>query len=333
MLPERTELLKTTVIYHSADYDGIFCREIAKKFLGTDNVQYIGWNFGDYPIFTDIPPLGDIYFLDLPVDAPMSFCFDKPETVIERFGDIHGIKEFNRRLTWIDHHKTAIDSHPAEIVGYRIDGVAACRLAWQWFSAMGTGCYGLDMMPPELPDKADYVDRLVTEPLAVRLAGEYDVAGPSANEEALNFQFGLRSTEIAGDEEQLLTIGEFGDKLVAEISERGTIIRAYLERIEKFAAQNAFKVVLDGLTFLATNGHRANCKAFSERAAELGCDGLMGFCFDGKEWAVSLYHAKHRTDLDLSQIAKKHGGGGHRGACGFTCAALPWLGAMIRSEP
>lgn len=40
----------TTVIYHSADFDGIFCREIARKFIGNEDVNYIGWNFGDAPI-------------------------------------------------------------------------------------------------------------------------------------------------------------------------------------------------------------------------------------------------------------------------------------------
>jgi len=36
-------------------------------------------------------------------------------------------------LVWIDHHKSAIEKYGATTPGYRIDGVAACRLAWQWF--------------------------------------------------------------------------------------------------------------------------------------------------------------------------------------------------------
>ena len=52
----------------------------------------------------------------------------------------------------------------------------------------------------------------------------------------------------------------------------------------------------------------------------------MGFNYDGKGWNFSLYHAKHRTDLDLSAIAVKYGGGGHRGACGFRSKNLPFIG-------
>jgi len=28
--------MKNTVIYHSADFDGLFCREVARKFLPAD---------------------------------------------------------------------------------------------------------------------------------------------------------------------------------------------------------------------------------------------------------------------------------------------------------
>ena len=60
---------------------------------------------------------------------------------------------------------------------------------------------------------------------------------------------------------------------------------------------------------------------------ETGHDALCGFYFNGKKWTVSLYHAKHRTDLDLSKIAVKYGGGGHRGACGFTTEIFPFTTA------
>lgn len=111
--------MKTTVIYHSADYDGIFCREIARKFL--PDADFIGWNFGDPPVSI---PVYDrhIYVLDLPVDRVFGKTF-VPASTVEWPG-----------LVWIDHHKTSIETHPKDIPGYRIDGVAACRLAWQWFT-------------------------------------------------------------------------------------------------------------------------------------------------------------------------------------------------------
>ena len=64
---------------------------------------------------------------------------------------------------------------------------------------------------------------------------------------------------------------------------------------------------------------------FASRDIEAtGHDALLGFCWMGSQWLVSLYHAKHKTDLDLSKIAAKHGGGGDKGACVFTCKTLPF---------
>lgn len=37
--------MKTTVIYHRTDFDGLFCREIARKFLS--EAKLTGWDYGD----------------------------------------------------------------------------------------------------------------------------------------------------------------------------------------------------------------------------------------------------------------------------------------------
>ena len=40
-------------------------------------------------------------------------------------------------------------------------------------------------------------------------------------------------------------------------------------------------------------------------------------------------HVHGGVEVDTSEIAKKYGGGGHKGASGFNCDILPWL---IRKE-
>jgi hypothetical protein len=54
-------------------------------------------------------------------------------------------------------------------------------------------------------------------------------------------------------------------------------------------------------------------------------DACLGFNWTGKNWRASLYHAPGKEHHDLSLIAVKHGGGGHRGACGFVADKLPFL--------
>lgn len=321
-----------TVIYHSADYDGIFCREIARHFLGDEDVNYIGWNFGDAKI--PFPDGGDVYILDLSPDCIRAENGDRALDLA------HSI--------WIDHHKSSIEKHLAAIPGYRIDGVAACRLSWQWFSLHNSATRSLG--ENNLPDKPAFVDRKVSEPLAVRIAGEYDI-WDKRDPRAEIFQFGLRSRELVEFDwanmfsmtkatieeiEQLIAVG-YRDILepdgsnvpavVCGLLKDGAVLQRYQQKQDAdLVTYKSYRITWEGLDFIVLNTGRFNSLTFAALdKPETGHDALLGYMFNGKVWTVSLYHAKHRTDLDLSAIAVKYGGGGHRGACGFTCDKLPFL--------
>lgn len=298
---------KITVIHHSADFDGIFCSQIARKFL--PEAELIGWDFKDPKL--PFPSEGDVYVLDLSPD-----CFES-------------VPKHQERLIWIDHHKSAIEKWPATIPGYRIDGVAACRLAWQWFHEPHING------KVEAITKDDFINRIVDEPLAVRLAGEYDI-WDKRDERAEVFQFGLRSRELFEEDwKWLLTPheeahGEFElgkvNVTIGTLLREGRLLQTYQQRNDASMMHRSFLVGFGGLKFLALNSTRANSLTFASKdVPETGHDALMMFWFDGKMFNVSLYHAKHRTDLDLSDIVVEYGGGGHRGACGFRTEKLPFL--------
>lgn len=280
-----------TVIHHSADYDGIFCREIARHFLGYKDVNYIGWNFGD----PKIPmPQGDVFILDLSPD-----CIENPAL------DPNGV-------IWIDHHKSSIEKYAGHhINGYRIDGVAACRLTWQWFKFNGE----------PTSTKQHFVGRIVDEPLAVRLAGEYDI-WDKRDSRADTFQYGLRIENDGAIQTMLVD-----DVRTEETVNRGVSAQLYAQKVDAdLVTHRSYRLGWEGLNFIVLNTGRFNSLTFAALDnPETGHDALLGYMFNGKCWTVSLYHAKHRTDLDLSLIAVKHGGGGHRGACGFTCNKLPFM--------
>lgn len=316
--------MKTTVLYHSADYDGIFCREIARKFL--PDAELIGWDFTDKPL--DIPDCDTLYVLDLPLDRPFGFKWDR---------EIHSERFFKGSVVWIDHHKSSIDFLPGTIPGYRIDGVAACRLAWQWFTMVdgntdyGYAGHGCPSIRPAgvLPMIQDYKSREVNEPLAVRLAGEYDVWDHRGDGD-VEFQFGLDAQdEILWDMILDDRDGEFRqDNIrmeIARILDDGrAALHCYAKRDADILRTRSFLVDFEGLKFLALNTARCNSNTFAARdVPETGHDALMGFFYNGSKWTVSLYHAAHRKDIDLSAIAVKHGGGGHKGACGFTTNKFP----------
>jgi hypothetical protein len=288
---------KTIVIYHNADFDGIFCREIARKFL--PEAELIGWNYGDPT--PEVPLDCTLYILDLSVPDLMN----------------------HPRLIWIDHHKTAIDKYPATIPGYRIDGVGACRLAWQWFTH---DHYDFAVQCTGLPGKEAFVDRKVTEPLSVRLAGEYDIwdkRDPNAD----LFQHGLRAQEITPQlwAELFWTTGAAA-WLVNEMLKRGQAI-AYVktEENKSIIGNNGFTIRWEGLCLLACNASKYNSDLFTA-GIQPEHEGLLGFCLRANgRWSVSLYGVPGKPDVDLSAIASKYGGGGHKQACGFACDVLPFI--------
>lgn len=292
----------TTVIYHSADYDGIFCREIAKKFL--PDTELIGWNFGDALI--PFPKDGAVYILDLSPDCLMAQVPDPPNT------------DNLSRMVWIDHHKTSIEKWSSSIPGYRVDGVAACRLAWQWFN------FPRINGRIEALTKEDFINRKVDEPLAVRLAGEYDI-WDKRDHRAETFQYALRCSNQPDESFQSL-LETNADSLIEEMLKLGEAAQHYAQRTDaSICKHRTWLMEWEGLKFLCVNSARFNSLFFASKdLPATGHDALLGFCYDGKCWTISLYHAKHRTDLDLSEIAKRYGGGGHRGACGFTSQSLPF---------
>lgn len=304
--------MSLVVIYHRADFDGLFCCEIARKAIGP-SATYIGWDYGD-PL-PQIPAESGVFMLDISVDGMM----DYPD------------------LVWIDHHRSAIEKYDSRIPGYRIDGVAACRLAWQWF-------FGAHKS-----SKLDFIERLVSEPIAVRLAGEYDI-WDKRDPRAELFQHGLRSCDLALLWPQLLSIEnpniaeiermvDVGVSTEGLIEPDGTVAPAIVHALLhagkgiQYAKSNenasvikayGFDVQFEGLSFLACNHARFNSHLFTA-GLKPEHDGCLGFNYDGRRgWRISLYGVPGKPDVDLAAIAVKYGGGGHKQACGFKIGTLPF---------
>lgn len=327
------------IIYHDADFDGILsnevCRHWLKKLHPGAEIHSYGWDYGrpTPQVIAENDELCDawvnydtIYIVDLSVDELMA----RPE--------------LRDKIVWIDHHKSAIekwdatpsdaDPCPDKFIGYRIDGVAACRLCWQWF-ASPTGPHGDPRTHPVdeyLPQKQDFIDRKVNEPELIRLAGEYDI-WDHRDPDAKSLQFGLRALSPE-DFEALINAqfnndgSEFGRGmafiLLRKAIVNGAGIKAYTDKVNaEYANQFAYPVDFEGLTFCALNGSGRNSDAVQPAATVH--DALLSWRLTPTGVAISLYHALGHEHQDLSVIAKKYGGGGHRGACGFRCTMEQFL--------
>lgn len=216
-------------------------------------------------------------------------------------------------------------SNKYKFKGYRIDGVAACRLAWQWFWNEG----GKSTMG-RLPEKSQFVNREVAEPWSVRLVGECDI-WDKRDPNAELFQHGLRARQ-SFDWELMLTVQGRSEHFKAEdyidsILKDGKIIEGVRNReYREVIISQGFDLNWEGYKFLACNSHELDIRSqLFEAGIKPHHDGLIGFTFNGKDWSVSLYGVPGKPDIDLSKISVKYGGGGHKQACGFRISALPWL--------
>lgn len=295
---------QTTVIYHRADYDGLFSAAVCAKFL-PDGTEFIGWDYGD-PLIEF--PEGVVYIVDLSPDC----LVDLPEVDV-------------KRLIWIDHHKSSIEKWNAInewIIGYRIDGVAACRLCWQWFKKQERGSEDIfcgNMPITSFPKLEEYNERRVEEPLALTLAGEYDVWDLS-DRRSLPLQFGLTASGAQSFRDLAVLLERGGDSQTEELCVQGDTALAWQQAFAgQVMRERSYRRDWEGLRFAVIgSAHTRNSMWFPQAELEKEVQALMCWRYDGEKVMFSLYHAPGHEQHDLSVIAAKYGGGGHRGACGFT---------------
>lgn len=296
-----------TIIYHSADYDGIFSGQAVNAWLGhqasmegrTERApKLIGWDYGQ-PV-PNVDPESKIFMVDIAI----------PELLVPA----------NRhRIVWIDHHKTSMDTYGEGWPGVRIEGVAACRLVWAWFLS--------NERRERLPTKQDFIDRTVDEPKLLRLAGEYDV-WDHRNPEALTLQYGLRAQPWFSPLIYLqICVKKLEKELnreVADLFDAGRAAESYAKEINKTLAKAAYRMDLWSYKFLVLNATSGNSTLYNSVVTDKD-EGLLLWGYNGTDVKVSLYAGPAGKDIDFSQIAKRYGGGGHRGACGFRVSLETWF--------
>jgi len=203
-----------------------------------------------------------------------------------------------RQLVWIDHHKTSLEQFSpamAEVPGEREDGTAACVLTWRTFF-------------PGSP-----------VPRAVQLIGDRDVWRMQfADTRAFSEGLYQQNLNPANDELWRPLLDDDQDR-VKELTERGRLLyEARLTGIAASVARHGFETVFEGHRTLAIN-HRGSGD-MGEYIRQAGY--AVAYCYAetvraGRlQTVVTLYS----DEVDVSEIARKYGGGGHRGAAGFQIA-------------
>ncbi len=278
--------------YHSADLDGHCSGAIVRLWAG-DGCEMWPIDYGQEFPWDKITKGERVYMVDFHL---------QPFEDMVRLDDMCD-------FVWIDHHKSALEEYYRNwacklyIVGARERGIGACALTW-------THLFPARPMPT-----------------AVLRIAEYDVWS-HCHPDTLPFQYGARlhETDPAGEEglkfwDDLLHISlesRTTEPLFTyrSVLDEGKIALLYQQQLNAKYCKNAFEIDFEGHRCLALNVPFGNSMTFDTFKGLEQYDIMMPFYLrgDGK-WVVSLF--TQREDIDLSEIAKGKGGGGHKKAAGF----------------
>ena len=109
------------------------------------------------------------------------------------------------------------------------------------------------------------------------------------------------------------------DSAVDSAQERGAYILAYSKTVISKIAKQASQRKVDGKQVLVVNSSHW----MSEIGAALSprCDFAVIWYYDHETCQVKVSLRAHHEDADVSEVAKRFGGGGHRKAAGFSLPA------------
>jgi len=209
--------------------------------------------------------------------------------------ELLAISKRTSNIFWFDHHKsTAEQKYPEIPTMHRSFNLTKCgaMLVWDY-------CF---------PEKS--------YPLSLKLIDDYDrwiFALEGTNE----FRFGLETIEHDPDSNiwnELLN----SDEEVKNIMLMGNTVINYRDKMTSgLRDMYGFIGELDGTKAYCLNFYGIGSHAFGNKIKEY--DLCIGFIFDGEKWTIGLYSEK----IDVSEIAKEYGGGGHTGAAGFVSNEYP----------
>ena len=214
-----------------------------------------------------------------------------------------------KNVIWIDHHKTAIDKYKDfefDILGIRADGTAACMLTYLYFQHL---------------NKSWKMDQDAV-PMSIQLIADWDVWKFEFGDDTRYFMVAFNSYDFhpkSTNWNWLTATADDNDGVEPYLAfiEDGKTMRIFRDGWARDYMSLGFEVEFEGYRCFALNLGRCNSEYFKS-VKEKQYDILMAFVFDGSQYSVSLYS----TEVDVSEIAKKYGGGGHKKASGFQCKEL-----------
>lgn len=290
----KLKIMEKIIICYHDDMDGITSAAILFDYLTRDDntvIEMYPMSYGQEFIWDKIC-LNDTVFM-------VDFC-------LQPFTDMVKLNSLCK-LIWIDHHISAIkeyEKYKIDIAGFRTIEKAGCQAVWEYL-------YGIE-----------------DEPVMITLIGAADIHKKDTkynwDTQVLPFHYGVRKYNLPNDKEFLYLLGKSTDveNAVQDLIDEGTIkLNEIRESHKRDCERMAFETTLDGLKCIAIN-KLTSSMVFDSIWDNTKYDAMLVFAFQKNYWTCSLYTDK--PEIDLSVIAKAHGGGGHRSAAGFQFTEFPF---------
>lgn len=271
-------------VFYHNDLDGRCSAAILRRYLRNS-----GFNEAYYEMdYNKEFPMGEI------IENETIYILDFS---LQKEGEFEELKKRTSHIVWIDHHKSAVERfEKLNLYGERSIEEAACTLTWKYF-----------------------FDSKI--PLGVWFAGDFDTWKFEGGETTWNFHYGMSCEDTHVENDILWDEILSNNKIIVDsIINNGKLIKISKEiSYKEEMTAKAFVSNFEGYKLICCNtGKGSNRFASIDEPYDI----LSPFSFDGKTWTVSLYSTD--PNIDVSEIAKKYSGGGHKGAAGFQCEEIPY---------
>ena len=274
------------VFYHN-DLDGRCAGAIVAYFTG--NYEPSDYFEVDYVMDLSVVPVADreiVYFVD----------YSFKENTIDF---LKSLQERGCQIIWIDHHTSSINlckAHPelASISGIRSDEWSGAALTWDYFSDL------------ERPDCVNYVS-------------DYDCWKFQYEPQTTFFKLGIETVKYdALDDIWERLFGYMWASEIGYLIVTGKTIKGYVDKTNDYYREHfAYETEIAGHKCLVVN-QKTNSWVFGSKYNEYPL--VMVWVFDGAQYVYSIFSGN--PEVDCSKIAESYGGGGHKGAAGFSSKEL-----------
>lgn len=252
----------------------------------------------------------DFFEVDYAMDLPLDRITEREEVwfVDYSFKEntkwiIEALLKKDCDVIWIDHHTSSINlvaenEELNKINGIRKDGISGAALTYMY-------CYGVDF--EEIP-------------YYVKLVSDYDCWQYKLEPDTTYFKIGVETKNF--DALDPIWIGLCrhmqGTYDIDVLIENGKVIKRFIDSDNTYYREHfAYESEIAGHKCLVVN-KKTNSWVFGDKYKKYPL--VMVWVFDGKKFTYSIFSSD--KNIDCSKIAESYGGGGHKGAAGFTSDEL-----------